>query len=415
MKKSIIIFGVFILSFTLLAQEISHETLVINIEVPVRVFKGSRFIDNLTIDDFEVYENGKLQRLEAVYLVKKKDIERKDEKKKFSPDTSRTFYLFFEITDYSPRIEDALHYFMQNVVLPGDSLVIVSPMKTYEMNPQALELKSNDEIVKELKSLLRKDAMIGSSEYRSSMTELTRITRAFAGVLTTQEEGGRRLDQFSASEFAEAYEQDPELLLQILLENYRLTLERLEMLRYIDQPKLLDFARTLKDKEGQKYVFLFYQREYIPVLEPTLLMKIDSLFQSSSHITQNVASLFQMYRRDITFDVDWVNQAFADSSASIHFMFFTKPAQHVPGLRFEEHSEDIYSAFRQMATATGGITESSSNPFTLFRTAVESSENYYLLYYTPLNYKKDGQFKNIKIKVRDADYKVIHRAGYFAN
>ncbi len=415
MKKSIIIFGVFILSFTLLAQEISHETLVINIEVPVRVFKGSRFIDNLTIDDFEVYENGKLQKLEAVYLVKKKAIERKDEKKKFSPDTSRTFYLFFEITDYSPRIEDALHYFMQNVVLPGDSLVIVSPMKTYEMNPQALELKSNDEIVKELKGLLRKDAMIGSSEYRSSMTELTRITRAFAGVLTTQEEGGRRLDQFSASEFAEAYEQDPELLLQILLENYRLTLERLEMLRYIDQPKLLDFARTLKDKEGQKYVFLFYQREYIPMLEPTLLMKIDSLFQSSSHITQNVASLFQMYRRDITFDVDWVNQAFADSSASIHFMFFTKPAQHVPGLRFEEHSEDIYSAFRQMATATGGITESSSNPFTLFRTAVESSENYYLLYYTPLNYKKDGQFKNIKIKVRDADYKVIHRAGYFAN
>lgn len=415
MKKSIIIFGVFILSFTLLAQEISHETLVINIEVPVRVFKGSRFIDNLTIDDFEVYENGKLQRLEAVYLVKKKAIERKDEKKKFSPDTSRTFYLFFEITDYSPRIEDALHYFMQNVVLPGDSLVIVSPMKTYEMNPQALELKSNDEIVKELKGLLRKDAMIGSSEYRSSMTELTRITRAFAGVLTTQEEGGRRLDQFSASEFADAYEQDPELLLQILLDNYRLTLERLEMLRYIDQPKLLDFARTLKDKEGQKYVFLFYQREYIPQLEPSLLMKIDSLFQSSSHITQNVASLFQMYRRDITFDVDWVNQAFADSSASIHFMFFTKPAQHVPGLRFEEHSEDIYSAFRQMATATGGITESSSNPFTLFRTAVESSENYYLLYYTPLNYKKDGQFKNIKIKVRDADYKVIHRAGYFAN
>lgn len=415
MKKSIIIFGVCILSFTLLAQEISHETLVVNIEVPVRVFKGSRFIDNLTIDDFEVYENGKLQRLEAVYLVKKKAIERKDEKKKFSPDTSRTFYLFFEITDYSPRIEDALHYFMQNVVLPGDSLVIVSPMKTYEMNPQALELKSNDEIVKELKGLLRKDAMIGSSEYRSSMTELTRITRAFAGVLTTQEEGGRRLDQFSASEFAEAYEQDPELLLQILLENYRLTLERLEMLRYIDQPKLLDFARTLKDKEGQKYVFLFYQREYIPMLEPSLLMKIDSLFQSSTHITQNIASLFQMYTREITFDVDWVNQAYADSSASIHFMFFTKPAQHVPGLRFEEHSEDIYSAFRQMATATGGITESSSNPFTLFRTAVESSENYYLLYYTPLNYKKDGQFKNIKIKVRDADYKVIHRAGYFAN
>jgi len=415
MKKSIIIFGVFILSFTLLAQEISHETLVLNIEVPVRVFKGSRFIDNLTIDDFEVYENGKLQRLEAVYLVKKKDIERKDEKKKFSPDTSRTFYLFFEITDFSPRIEDALHYFMQNVLLPGDSMVIVSPMKTYEMNPQALELKSNDEIVKELKALLRKDAMIGSSEYRSELRELEKLTKSFSAVFQGGGEEAMRLNQDVSSEFAEAYSMDPTLLLAMLIDNYRNTLQRLEQLRYVDQPKLLDFARTLKDKEGQKYVFLFYQREYIPQIEPSLLMKIESVFQSEQHLTQNLASLFQMYTREITFDVDWVNQAYADSSASIHFMFFTKPAQHVPGIRFEEHSEDIYSAFRQMATATGGITESSSNPFTLFRTAVESSENYYLLYYTPLNYKKDGQFKNIKIKVRDADYRVTHRAGYFAN
>jgi len=415
MKKSIIIFGVCILSFTLLAQEISHETLVLNIEVPVRVFKGSRFIDNLTIDDFEIYENGKLQRLEAVYLVKKKDIERKDEKKKFSPDTSRTFYLFFEITDFSPRIEDALHYFMQNVLLPDDSMVIVSPMKTYEMNPQALELKSNDEIVKELKALLRKDAMIGSSEYRSELRELTKLTRSFSAVFQSGGEETMRLNQEVSSEFAEAYSMDPTLLLTMLIDNYRNTLQRLEQLRYVDQPKLLDFARTLKDKEGQKYVFLFYQREYIPQIEPSLLMKIESVFQSEQHLTQNLASLFQLYTREITFDVDWVNQAYADSSASIHFMFFTKPAQHVPGIRFEEHSEDIYSAFRQMATATGGITESSSNPFTLFRTAVESSENYYLLYYTPLNYKKDGQFKNIKIKVRDADYRVIHRAGYFAN
>lgn len=414
MKRSIVILGVFFLSFTLLAQEISHQTLVINIEVPVRVFKGSKFVDNLTIDDFEVYEDGKLQRLEAVYLVNKQDIERKDEKKKFSPDTSRTFYLFFEITDFSPRIEDALHYFMQNVLLPEDNLVIVSPMKTYEMNPQALKLKSNEEIVKELRGLLRRDAMIGSSEYRSALSELTKITRSFSAVLG-ESGGGTGLNQEVSSEFAEAYADDPTLLLTILIDNYRNVMQRLEELRYVDQSKLLDFARTLKDKEGQKYVFLFYQREYIPQIEPMLQARLESVFHSLQHITQSLSDAFSSFRREITFDVDWVNQAYADSSASIHFMFFTKPAQHVPGIRFEEHSEDIYSAFRQMATATGGIVESSSNPFMLFRTAVESSENYYLLYYTPLYYRKDGQFKSIRVKVRNADYRVIHRAGYFAN
>lgn len=414
MRKYILLSGIFILSFGLLAQEISHQTLVINVEVPVRVFRGSIFIDNLTIDDFEVYEDGKLQRLEAVYLIRKQNIERKEEKRKFNPDTARTFYLFFEITEYSPRIDDALHYFMQNVLLPEDNLVIVTPMKSYEMNPQALKLKSNDEIVKELRSLLRRDAMLGSSEYRSALSDLTKLTKAFSAVFQSAGEE-MRLNQDVSSEFAEAYSEDPTSLLEMLIDNYRNVIQRLGELRYVDQSKLLDFAGTLKDKEGQKYVFLFYEREYVPQIEPSLLMKIESEFQSSQYLTQNLAELFSFFRREITFDIDWVKQAYADSSASIHFMFFTQPAQHVPGIRFEEHSEDVYSAFREMAVATGGITESSANPFMLFKNAVESSENYYILYYTPLRYRKDGQFKNIQVKVKNADYRVTYRAGYFAN
>ncbi|MCK4556062.1 MAG: hypothetical protein KAU47_00995, partial [Candidatus Aminicenantes bacterium] len=80
-----------------------------------------------------------------------------------------------------------------------------------------------------------------------------------------------------------------------------------------------------------------------------------------------------MYRRDIPIDIDKVNQAYADSSASIHFMFFTEPAEPIPGIQFIEHSEDIFTVFREMAVATGGTTESSSNPGFLFKQAVESS------------------------------------------
>ena len=48
---------------------------------PVRVFEGDEFVDNLTIDDFEVLEDGILQRTEAVYLIKKRTVERREEKK----------------------------------------------------------------------------------------------------------------------------------------------------------------------------------------------------------------------------------------------------------------------------------------------------------------------------------------------
>ncbi len=409
MKKQIIMFGILVLSLTLFAQEVTHETLVVNIEVPVRVFKGNQFIDNLTIDDFEVYENGKLQKLEAVYLIKKKDIERKDEKKEFTPDTTRTFYLFFEITEYSSRIRDAMDYFMQNVLGPEDNLIVVSPMKTYEMSSKALKYKSKEAIVDDLIAILRKDAMLGSMEYRSAFTELTRITRALAGAV-----GGSELDQ-DASFDSEYAEMPAEVRLEMILNMYKNVLTRLQQMRYVDEARLLDFAKTLKDKEGQKCVFLFYQREFVPQIEPKILAQTMGEYQESQSISQDLDNLFYSYRREIGFDVTRVKQAYSDSSASIHFMFFSKPADHIPGIVFEEHSEDIFAAFMQMATATGGMTESSSSPYVLFQKAAESFENYYLLYYTPVNYRKDGQFKNIKVRVKDAAYNVIHRAGYFAN
>ena len=55
----------------LFAQEIQHESIVVNIEVQTRVFRGNTFIDNLTKDDFLLYEDGVLQEIDAVYLIKK--------------------------------------------------------------------------------------------------------------------------------------------------------------------------------------------------------------------------------------------------------------------------------------------------------------------------------------------------------
>ena len=109
-------------------------------------------------------------------------------------------------------------------------------------------------------------------------------------------------------------------------------------------------------------------------------------------------------------DIDKVSQAYADSSVSIHFLFFTEPPKYIPGVRMEEHSEDIFSVFEEVAQATGGFLSSSSNPVSLFKNAVEASENYYLLYYSPLNYKKDGKFKEIKVRIKDKQFGEIKKA-----
>jgi len=403
--KKVLIITVLALGLTLFAQEVTHESLVINIEVPVRVFEGRKFVENLTMNDFEVFEDGVLQRLEAVYLIKGRTIERSEEMKKFVPQTSRNFYLFFEINDYTPRIGHAVDYFVENVMSPEDILTVVTPTKTYRMNPEIFNILPREQIKSkmesQLKGILRRDTLEGNSEYRNAIRDLAGLAKAISSASSSQ-------DEFGAAEFQEA-----DLELQIMM--YGEILRKLEEMRRVDQKRLLDFSEYLEEKEGQKYVFLFYQREYIPQIEQRVLNQFMSLNQDRQDILHSLQELFSFYKREITFDVAKVKQAYANSSVSIHFLFFTDPQKHIPGIQMKEHSEDIFNAFMEIAKATGGLSESSSNAVFLFQNAVDASENYYLLYYSPINFKKDGKFKEIKVRLKDKDYKVLHRSGYFAD
>lgn len=413
MKKIILIFCALLFSLSVFSQQIfKEESFVINVEVTARVFKGGMFVDDLTINDFQVFEDGIPQKIEAVYLVKKRTIERSEEKKKFIPQTSRNFFLFFEISKYTARLGDAVEYLVHNVMYPGDNLNVVTPVKAYRLRNKALDTKSREEIVNELKGLLKKDVFKGSSEYNSVVRDLEELTRSLAVAFAGPGALPKTSDVSSlyATEGAQG-----EAPIEELLTLYEVYLSKLETLRYVDQLQLIDFAKSLKNKEGQKYVFLFYQREFIPQIEPRILNQAMTMYQDRPTIQQTISRLSGLFKRDISFDVNLVKQAYADSSISIHFLFINRPPQHSPGIRMEEHSEDIYSAFREMAYATGGFIESSTRADYLFKRAVEASENYYLLYYTPKNYQYDGKFKNINVQVKDKDYKVIHRLGYFAN
>ena len=366
----------FILFITLalipIAQEIQHETIVVNIEVPVRVFKGDKFVDELTIDNFEVYEDGKLQDVIAFYLIKKTNIEREDTKmdkkearKIFTPEVSRNFVLLFEIREYLPKIGEAIDYFFDEVIVPGDTLKVLTPLKTYEFRKDSFEKLPKQEIANNLKKKLKKDTKIANAEYWSLYRDLLEFS-------------GERRD----------------------------LIQQLKNFVYFDEKKLLNFANYLKNMEGQKNVFLFYQTESIPIAKGS----------------EESLDFFD-YMKDITFDVKKVEQAFSDSSISSHFIYITKTSDYLTditssgafNMQMLDQSHEIFSAFREMAKATGGTTDSSANAAASFEKVVEASENYYLLYYSPKNSKADGKFRNIKVKVKGKNYRVTHRAGYIAD
>jgi len=409
MKEQIL--AILIATFGLMlfsSQQIQEESIVINVEVPARVFKGNTIVDSLTIEDFEVYEDGKLQKIEAVYLIKKKSIERKEEKKRFAPQTARNFFLWFEISEYMPRLREAIDYFFDNVFFPGDNLIVITPLKTYNLKDQALKVKSREEVADKLIGIIRKDTTAGNSEYRASLRELREIINVIEGKAGEEARTTQEIEDLNSGFYNVGSLEEIVLM-------YSSILKKLENLRGINQQKLLDFAKSLKNKEGQKHIFLFYQRELLPQLHPNTLNKFMSQYQDKPALQFALSDLFDTYKRDISIDVEKVKQAFADSSLSIHFLFLKKMKGYIPGLQMQERSEDIYVAFKQMAEATGGLVESSANPAFAFKRACEALENYYLLYYSPENYKRDGKFRKIKVRVKNKNFTITHRAGYFAN
>ena len=402
MKKGIFIIGILFFLVFSSAQEIQEKATAINIEVPVRVFKGKQFIDDLTIDDFEVFEDGKIQKIEAVYLIHEREVKRQEQQvnreeseKPFFPQAKkRNFVLIFEMMRYSQNVGDGVDYFVKNIIMPGDSLILITPMERYNFDTGFPSDIPREKISDGLKTRIRTDIFKGNTEYRNLTKELQEIRNM---------------------------EVDPELQDSIEF-TYAEVLEKLRTLSCLKEDRLIGFAESLKKIEGQKHVLLFFQRRLIPTWGRF----------TSAHVLDHNPSythrIFDFYSPRDLFNMDKVKGTFADSEISLHFIYVTeRPRGSSDWMEFNPAAEgkekvdwqdgtmDFFDAFKEIASATGGISESSANVNSSLKKAAQATENYYLLYYTPEGFVADGKFKRIEVKVKGKKYRVIHRAGYIAD
>jgi hypothetical protein len=79
-----------------------------------------------------------------------------------------------------------------------------------------------------------------------------------------------------------------------------------------------------------------------------------------------------------------------------------------------EQSEDTFPVFVEIARATGGTSDSASNPAAGFKRAADTSGDYYILSYIPENAARDGAFRTVEVKVGREAAKVANPLGYYA-
>lgn len=391
------------------SQEQKQEATVINIEVPVSVYDGRKFVDSLSIEDFEIFENGKLQKIEGLYLFNQSVVSRKEEFATLDRNQQIHIYFLMQIIDYTPKISEAIDYFFENVLTPNDTFTIATMTKTYTLSLKAMEIKAKERLANDLVNIIRRDTEIGNANYKTLYNTLLRIIRALMSACGVNISEMTRVTDvgFGADGFSSTSVRD-------LLTQYRNQLNQLEDARVLDESTLKGFAHGLKQQMGQKKVFLFYQREYKPELEDRYLNTLMNAYQEDFQVQGLVQDLFTTYNRKTTLDVEGLKHACADSGAMFYFIYSDNQPMITTGVRMREQSEDYYMAFSAMANATGGKVATTFDPLAGFLECLASSEKYYLLYYSPSDPTEDGLFRTIVVKLKNRPYTVSHRMGYFA-
>jgi hypothetical protein len=368
------------------------------IPVSVRVFDGKELVTGLALKDFEILEDGIPRPVQALFFVHKNTIERQEADQEGQPDVSRKFYLLFQLFEYHPKLDEAIGYLFDKELLPGDSLEIQTPMRNYKLSAAAFASKPKSVLAQEMTDFVKKDIVQGSLAYNALLNDLKRHTRAIGGANPM---GGIETDT-----------ETEEIGLEMLLIRYKEILSKMEALRRIDSDKFVRFAQALKNQSGQKFVFFIYQREYRPEISPSVIQRIMSTYQDAPHVLDGVQELFMSYTRNISQNTQKMRESYADSSAYFNFIFMHKAPQQLARIVMREQSEDIFKAFSAVAQATGGTVDTSQNPAAGIETALETSNKYYLLYFTPSAEAKEGIFRSLKIRVKDRDYTVVNRQGY---
>jgi hypothetical protein len=172
-KKLIIsvILVVFLVLFTFTSGENTRLTL------PVRVFDGKQPVTHLQEQDFQLIINN--QQRKILKAVKK--TASLDQRPDF---LGRNFVLSFHMTEYESQVQEAISYFVTEIINTTDSLILMTPLKIYRINVSANKGKMRTDI----EGLVRRD----SDEFKKRLNaaeknleiQLNRMRRLFRGEIS---------------------------------------------------------------------------------------------------------------------------------------------------------------------------------------------------------------------------------------
>jgi hypothetical protein len=395
MRRIILYIAIFFTAavFSGLAQQpVREEVKVVNVEIPVRVFYKGHTVNNLSRNDFKLYEDKKLQDISSFNIVRKRIK---------VPDSNitkpRYFVLVFRVYNYNRQFREGVRYIFDNITVKNDSLLILANNKSMFID----SVDDKEKALSRVEKLLSEQAQSARGQMISYL---------------------KRIEQeVDMRSFKQSLRQPEFIKIQEFLRKY-LRVWKDYKGKYLlpNLNRYYYFARQLESIKKEKWVINFYQMEMLPniIISGEMKREInrfsDNLMESTSAEGFSYGKILRTLMNEIKektnialeFPVDDISKLFYKVNAT----FFTIFIRTTIGIESQDHESmkiisDMENCLRDITRAAGGALLSTSD----IKQAVDKIGNEesvcYLLTYAPENPQKIGK---IKIKVNKKRHNVIY-------
>ena len=382
-----------------------------NKTVYARVFLNGKLVDNLTKDDFILFENGKKVKIDGVDIVRKKFGEeeigaQKEEKKISQP---RFFILTFKIIDYGDYLERGINYLFDRVFRENDKLMFLSEHHYFIED----NLKNKKRVKKKIIRILKRESVLSRMRLNKIISRLQSLTKSIEEVMNFG-----RMNSFSMSSRAsmdfEKLERTVERFLSFLRE-YKI--------RYLtpEIDRFYYFSEYIKGVKLKKWVINFYQFEKIPI--PSTIKDFMEKFTggnaedvyswatAETKTTRMITALEKELNQPESFPADEVARLFYKGDTTFYTILLNKTRDSGDkDFYYKNIYTDLEKALKEISFSTGGDVLLSNNVVKTFEEFKKKEDIIYLINYTPT-----AKNPKIKIKMKDPRYKVKYDPEQFSD
>lgn len=397
-------------------KRLLEEVQVTNALVTVRVFHKGKPVDNLQKNHFKIFENGKLRNVNSAYM-KRKQL-KTGPRGQNAPGTEvrlpRLFVLVFNISDYRLNIFPAVQRFFNEIVRPGDRLIVMSNrffLKDHKIYDPAAEKRRIIKII-EIEMKYAKGTVNEIEKTVNSFIDEYNDLIAIKNARAALETGTANNSQQSQNNSAQPDDSDPDGLEQTAIKQFvakycTYVVEVKNSFLKIPLQDYIELAEYLKEQKLEKWVLNFYQIPRFP--QPDFNTDFERKIRQYGHSMDVLNALVESQNLPI----NAISRAFVNSGATFNTVLMKYQGEAFENLAsqmsYSPLSNDSESILRRISKLTGGTVMRTNNLDSFYEKVSAKEDIYYVLAYN--TQKSNAGKKKVRVQVWDntqRNYKVLY-------